>query len=144
MTPGEIEVEGGGALAALDCDLSGMPDQAPTLAALAAFADGETTIRNVAHLRIKESDRLAAIATELRRAGASVEELPDGLRIEGNPGLSAAPGSERVEVDTYDDHRIAMSMALVGLRRGGLSIRRPEVVAKSYPGFWADLVRIAR
>ncbi len=144
MTPQAIEVEGGGQLRALDCDLSGMPDQVPTLAALAAFADGETTIRNVAHLRIKESDRLAAIGTELRRAGASIEELPDGLRIEGKPDLSAAPGSRRVAVDTYDDHRIAMSMALVGLRRGGLSIRRPEVVAKSYPGFWADLEGIAR
>ena len=144
MTPQAIEVEGDGSLGALDCDLSGMPDQVPTLAALAAFAEGETTIRNVAHLRIKESDRLAAIGTELRRAGASVEELPDGLRIEGKPDLSAAPGSPRVAIEPYDDHRIAMSMALVGLRRGGLSIRCPEVVAKSYPGFWADFEGIAR
>jgi 3-phosphoshikimate 1-carboxyvinyltransferase len=139
MTPGQIEVEGDGRLRALDCDLSGMPDQVPTLAAVAAFARGVTTIRGVAHLRIKESDRLAAIGTELRRSGVPVEELKDGLRIEGNPALSAAPGSPRVAIDTYDDHRIAMSMALVGLRRGGLSIRRPAVVAKSYPGFWADL-----
>ena len=142
--PGEIEVEGDGSLSALDCDLSEMPDQVPTLAAVAAFADGVTAIRNVAHLRFKESDRQAAIGTELRRAGASVEELPDGLRIEGNPGLTAAPGSLRVAIDTYDDHRIAMSMALVGLRRGGLAIRHPAVVAKSYPGFWADLEGIAR
>lgn len=139
----EMEVEGDGRLRALDCDLSGMPDQVPTLAAVAAFAHGVTTIRNVAHLRIKESDRLAAIGTELRRSGASVEELPDGLRIEGNPALAATPGSPRVAIDTYDDHRIAMSMALVGLRRGGLAIRRPAVVAKSYPGFWADLEGIA-
>lgn len=141
--PGEIEVEGDGRLRSLDCDLSGMPDQVPTLAAVAAFAHGVTTIRNVAHLRIKESDRLAAIGTELRRSGVPVEELPDGLRIEGNPFLSAAPGAPRVLIDTYDDHRIAMSMALVGLRRGGLSIRRPAVVGKSYPGFWADLEGIA-
>lgn len=140
----EIRVEGGAALAALDCDLSSMPDQTPTLAAVAAFADGVTAIRNVAHLRIKESDRLAAVATELRRAGVTVDELEDGLRIEGNPGLSAAPGSPRIPVDTYDDHRIAMSMALVGLRRGGLSIRCPEVVDKSYPGFWRDLDGIRR
>ena len=140
----EIRVEGGGALAALDCDLSAMPDQVPTLAAVAAFANGTTWIRNVAHLRIKESDRLAAVATELRRAGATVDELEDGLRIEGNPGLAASPGSPRIPIDTYDDHRIAMSMALVGMRRGGLSIRRPEVVGKSYPGFWADLEEIRR
>ena len=140
----EIEVEGDGRLRALDCDLSGMPDQVPTLAAVAAFAQGVTSIRNVAHLRIKESDRLAAIGAELRRSGVPVEELPDGLRIEGNPGLTAAPGAPRVLIDTYDDHRIAMSMALVGLRRGGLSIRRPAVVAKSYPGFWADLEGMTR
>ncbi len=142
-TPGEIEVEGDGRLHALDCDLSSMPDQVPTLAAAASFARGVTSIRNVAHLRIKESDRLAAIATELRRSGVPVEEMSDGLRIEGNPDLTAVPGSPRVAIDTYDDHRIAMSMALVGLRRGGLAIRRPTVVAKSYPGFWADLEGIA-
>ena len=140
----EIQVEGGGALTAVDCDLSAMPDQVPTLAAVAVFANGTTWIRNVAHLRIKESDRLAAVATELRRAGATVDELEDGLRIEGNPGLVAPPRSPRVSIDTYDDHRIAMSMALVGMRRGGLSIRRPEVVGKSYPGFWADLEEIRR
>ena len=140
----EIQVEGGGALTAVDCDLSAMPDQVPTLAAVAAFANGTTWIRNVAHLRIKESDRLAAVATELRRAGATIDELEDGLRIEGNPGLVAPPRSPRVSIDTYDDHRIAMSMALVGMRRGRLSIRRPEVVCKSYPGFWADLEEIRR
>ena len=143
-TAGEIRVEDGGVLTALDCDLSAMPDQAPTLAAVAAFAEGTTRIRNVAHLRIKESDRLAAVATELRRAGVTVDELADGLRIEGDPGLAAPPGSPRVPVDAWDDHRIAMSMALVGLRRGGLSIRRPEVVGKSYPGFWRDLEEIRR
>lgn len=141
--PGEIEVEGDGRLHALDCDLSETPDQVPTLAAAASFAHGVTTIRNVAHLRIKESDRLAAIATELRRSGVPAEEMPDGLRIEGNPALTAAPGAPRLAIETYDDHRIAMSMALVGLRRGGLAIRRPAVVAKSYPDFWADLEEIA-
>lgn len=143
-TSEEIRVEAGAALTAVDCDLSAMPDQVPTLAAVAAFANGTTWIRNVAHLRIKESDRLAAVATELRRVGATIDELEDGLRIEGNPGLVAPPRSPRVSIDTYDDHRIAMSMALVGMRRGGLSIRHPEVVGKSYPGFWADLEEIRR
>ena len=138
----EIRVEGGGRLTSLDCDLSEMPDQVPTLATVAAFADGVTHIRNVAHLRIKESDRLAAMATELRRVGVSVDERPDGLSVVGDPGLAAPPDAPRVLIDTYDDHRIAMSMALVGLRRGGLSIRCPEVVAKSYPGFWRDLEAI--
>ncbi len=136
---GELRVRGTGALGALDADLAEMPDQVPTLAAVAAFADGVTSIRNVAHLRIKESDRLAAVASELGRAGVVVDEWPDGLRVVGNPSLVAPPGSPRVVAETYDDHRIAMSMALVGLRRGGLSIRHPEVVSKSYPGFWRDL-----
>ncbi len=143
-TEDEIRVEADGALTAVDCDLSAMPDQAPTLSAVAAFARGTTLIRNVAHLRIKESDRLAAVATELRRVGVAVDELADGLRIDGNPGLVAPPGSPRIPIDTYDDHRIAMSMALVGMRRGGLSIRRPRVVGKSYPGFWRDLEGIRR
>lgn len=139
-----IRVEADGALTAVDRDLSAMPDQVPTLAAAAAFADGTTRIRNVAHLRIKESDRLAAVATGLRRAGVAVAELADGLRIDGDPGLAASPGSARIPIDTWDDHRIAMSMTLVGLRRGGLSIRRPEVVDKSYPGFWRDISGIRR
>ncbi|MXZ39723.1 MAG: 3-phosphoshikimate 1-carboxyvinyltransferase [Holophagales bacterium] len=143
-TEEEIRVEADGYLNAVDCDLSAMPDQVPTLAAAAAFANGTTWIRNVAHLRIKESDRLAAVATELRRAGVAVDELADGLRIDGSPGLVAPPGAPRIPVRTYDDHRIAMSMALVGMRRGGLSIRRPEVVGKSYPGFWRDLSGIRR
>ena len=143
-TEEEIRVDADGTLTAVDCDLSALPDQVPTLAAMAAFGGGTTWIRNVAHLRIKESDRLAAVATELRRADVSVAELADGLRIDGNPGLTAPSGSPPVLIDTYDDHRIAMSMALVGLRRGGLSIRRPEVVGKSYPGFWGDLKGIRR
>jgi 3-phosphoshikimate 1-carboxyvinyltransferase len=128
----------GGALTAVDADLSDIPDQVPTLAALAPFARGTTHIRNVAHLRIKESDRLAAMAGELRRVGAEVEEGPDYLTI---PGIwsEATPPGQPVEIDSYGDHRIAMSMALVGLRRPGVRISAPEVVGKSYPGFWNDL-----
>lgn len=127
-----------GELVALDADLGDIPDQVPTLAALAPFARGTTTIRNVAHLRIKESDRLAAMATELRRAGAEVHELADGLVI---PGVWAAapPPSEPVTIDPHADHRIAMAMAIVGLRRPSLSIARPEVVSKSFPDFFAAL-----
>ncbi|HET9767555.1 MAG TPA: 3-phosphoshikimate 1-carboxyvinyltransferase [Thermoanaerobaculia bacterium] len=137
----ELRVAGVGALTAVDIDMASMPDQVPTLAALAPFARGTTTIRNVLHLRIKESDRLAAMACELRRADAEVEELADGLVI---PGIWADVATsdlprEPVIVDPHGDHRIAMSMALVGLRRPGLRIAHPEVVGKSYPRFWDDL-----
>jgi 3-phosphoshikimate 1-carboxyvinyltransferase len=138
---GALRVTGSGALAAVDADLAAMPDQVPTLAALAPFARGTTRIRNVPHLRLKESDRLAAMATELRRAGAEVEELADGLVI---PGVWADASPEAlprtpVVIETHGDHRIAMSMALVGLRRPALAVAEPEVVGKSYPGFWRDL-----
>ncbi|HYX24086.1 MAG TPA: 3-phosphoshikimate 1-carboxyvinyltransferase [Thermoanaerobaculia bacterium] len=131
----------GGELRGVKADLSGMPDQVPTLAALAPFAEGETLIHNVAHLRIKESDRLEAMATELEKLGADVREGRDSLWI---PGLwsAAEPPSATVHVDPRGDHRIAMSLALVGLRRPGVVIDHPEVVAKSYPGFWRDLLKI--
>lgn len=138
---GELRVAGGAALAAVDADLAAMPDQVPTLAALAPFARGTTAIRNVPHLRIKESDRLAAMAGELRRLGATVEELADGLVVPGK-WAAAPPGTvphEPVVVDAHGDHRIAMSLALVGLRRPGVRVAQPAVVAKSYPGFWDDL-----
>jgi 3-phosphoshikimate 1-carboxyvinyltransferase len=125
-------------LRALDVDMGGMPDQVPTLAALAPFLAGTTVIRNVAHLRIKESDRLSATATELARLGVPVEEREDALVVQGC-WHEAPPPMQPVAVDTYDDHRIAMSMALVGLRRQGVTIRDPGVVAKSYPNFWRDL-----
>lgn len=128
----------GGELRAIDADLEAMPDQVPTLAALAPFARGTTAIRNVPNLRVKESDRLAAMTSELRRAGATVEELPDGLII---PGVwaDAAPPETPVLAASWGDHRIAMAMALVGLRRPGLSVAEPAVVGKSYPDFWRDL-----
>ncbi|HVS14658.1 MAG TPA: 3-phosphoshikimate 1-carboxyvinyltransferase [Thermoanaerobaculia bacterium] len=129
----------GGRLRAVDVDFSSLPDQVPTLAALACFADGTTHIRNVAHLRWKESDRLGAVALEFRESGFSIEEAPDALRIVGRPtGADTRP----VVVDSHDDHRIAMSLALVGLRRPGLAVAAPGVVAKSYPGFWRDLATL--
>ncbi|MFL6194950.1 MAG: 3-phosphoshikimate 1-carboxyvinyltransferase [Thermoanaerobaculia bacterium] len=128
-------------LRGVKADLSNMPDQVPTLAALAPFARGETLIHNVAHLRIKESDRLEAMATELKKLGADAREGRDSLWL---PGLWALdePPSDPVHVDPHGDHRIAMSLALVGLRRPGVVIDHPEVVAKSYPGFWRDFAKI--
>ncbi len=125
-----------GAIRGVDVDLGEMPDTAPTLAVLAVFADGPTRIRNVANLRIKESDRIAALATELQRIGAEVEIHADGLTV--IPAKSPCAAA----IDTYDDHRIAMSFALAGLRLDGVTIRDAECVAKTYPRFFEDWERM--
>ncbi|MDH3744027.1 MAG: 3-phosphoshikimate 1-carboxyvinyltransferase, partial [Acidobacteriota bacterium] len=132
-----LEVESGGPLLALERDMSALPDQVPTLAALAPFAKGTTRITRVAHLRLKESDRLTGMAVALRRAGAEVIEEPDGLVI---PGVWAeqAPPTTDVTLDPRDDHRLAMSFAVLGLGRPGITVSEPEAVGKSYPGFWED------
>lgn len=115
-------------------DLNDLPDQAQTLAVLALAADGPVEIQRVANLRIKETDRLRALATELRKFGAVVEERSDALRI-----VPPAAPPERVEVDTYGDHRMAMAFALAGARWPGVTIREPACVSKTYPGFFDDL-----
>jgi 3-phosphoshikimate 1-carboxyvinyltransferase len=99
------------------------------------FAEGPTTITGVAHIRHKETDRIGDLARELRKLGATVEEFADGLRI--------VPGTlHGAEIDTYDDHRMAMSLALPGLRVPGVVIRNPQCTAKTYPGFFHDLERL--
>jgi 3-phosphoshikimate 1-carboxyvinyltransferase len=129
-----ITVEGG-PLHGIDVGMSDISDTVMTLAAVACFAEGSTTIRNVAHIRHKETDRLTALATELRRLGAEVEEFTDGLTIRPCPLTGA-------EVRTYNDHRMAMSGALVGLRVPGVTILNPACVGKTYPGFFADLEQL--
>jgi 3-phosphoshikimate 1-carboxyvinyltransferase len=123
----------GVALRGIDVDMNDISDTVMTLAAVACFAEGPTTIRNVAHIRHKETDRIAALATELRRIGASVEERADGLTINPAPLHGAV-------VETYNDHRMAMSLALVGLKIPGVVIDNPACVAKTYPRFFEDLV----
>jgi len=113
-------------------DLGGMPDMVPTLAAMAAMRPGRTVITNVPHLRIKESDRLAALATELKKIGVRAEEREDGLVIEGDNPYGA-------EIETYNDHRIAMSFAVLGLVVPGIRINNAGCVDKSFPGFWGEL-----
>jgi len=132
-----IEVSGEKKLKAIDADLNHIPDAAMTAAVLALFAEGPSVIRNVASWRVKETDRLAAMATELRKLGAQVEEGPDFLKI-------APPASirEGVLVDTYDDHRMAMSFSLAAL--GGVSVRinDPQCVAKTFPDYFERFASI--
>jgi 3-phosphoshikimate 1-carboxyvinyltransferase len=110
-------------------DLNPLPDAALALAVVALFADAPTVIENVANLRIKETDRLAALETELRRMGARAEAGPDWLRVEPGPLRGA-------EIETYDDHRMAMSFSLAGLRVPGMVIRDPGCVSKTWPNFF--------
>ena len=122
-------------LRGIDVDMNAISDTVMTLAAVACFAEGPTTIRNVAHIRHKETDRITALATELRKVGAEVDEFPDGLTITPKPLHGAV-------IETYNDHRMAMSMSLIGLKIPGIVIQNPGCVAKTYPGFFADLDRL--
>ena len=112
--------------------MNDFPDAVLALAVVALFADGETRIRNVANLRIKETDRLAALETELRRLGADAQASADSLTI--RPG--ALHGAE---IATYDDHRMAMAFALAGLRVPGVVILDPGCVSKTWPDYFAVL-----
>jgi 3-phosphoshikimate 1-carboxyvinyltransferase len=130
VTSGEegLTVEGG-VLQGIEADMAAMPDLVPTLAVLAAFAQGETVISGTAHLRHKESDRLHAVAAELRKLGIAARETADGLVIPGGRPQGAV-------IDTYQDHRLAMSFAVAGLKAPGMIIKDPDCVAKSFPEFW--------
>jgi 3-phosphoshikimate 1-carboxyvinyltransferase len=126
-----VRVAGPEHLKPVDLDMNKMPDMVPTLAVLAAFARGQSRIRNVAHLRVKESDRLKVVALELGKFGAPVQELSDGLVIEG--GHVRSP---RDRIEAHNDHRIAMAFAVAGLLTEGVEIDGAESVAKSFPAFW--------
>ncbi|MEQ8170489.1 MAG: 3-phosphoshikimate 1-carboxyvinyltransferase [Candidatus Eremiobacterota bacterium] len=119
-------------LRGIEIDMNKMPDTVQTLAVVASFAEGETVIKNVSNLRIKETDRLEALAVELSKTGISVMETEDGLVIKGGHHKGA-------EIDTCDDHRMAMSFALMGLRIPGIKIKKPFCVNKSFPEFWEKL-----
>jgi 3-phosphoshikimate 1-carboxyvinyltransferase len=127
----------GRAARGIEIDMNAISDTVPTLAVVALFAAGETAIRNVAHIRDKETDRISDLVRELRRLGGAVEERPDGLIIRPAP-LHAA------RLQTYDDHRMAMSLALAGLRVDGVEIEDPGCVAKTFPGYWRALGSLAR
>jgi 3-phosphoshikimate 1-carboxyvinyltransferase len=117
-------------------DMGDIPDMVPTLAVLSAVRRGRTVIRNAAHLRIKESNRLEAMARELARTGIRAEETEDGLIITGGNPRGA-------EIETYNDHRIAMSFAMLGLAAPGIRIRDGGCVKKSFPGFWEEMGKLS-
>lgn len=122
-------------LRGVDVDMNAISDTVQTLAAVALFAEGPTNIRGVGHIRFKETDRIGDLAAELRKLGALVDERADGLTITPAPLRPA-------EIETYNDHRMAMSLALVGLRRPGVVILDPQCTAKTYPRFFEDLRRL--
>jgi len=126
-----VEVQGG-ELDGIEIDMNEMPDLVPTLAVTAAFAHGRTVIQNIRHLRLKESDRIHALALELSKMGIRVNEREDGLEIEGGRPHGA-------EIETYDDHRMAMSFAIAGLAVPGIRIKGERCVDKSFPEFWETL-----
>ena len=135
--PDGVRVTGTGKnLIGVDVAMNEMPDLVPTLAAIAPFCSSPTRIREVSFIRHHESDRLRAVATELHRLGASVHEYEDGMLIE--PSRIGAG-----TVETYDDHRIAMAFAVIGLKTAGIRIRNPGCVSKTYPDFFRDLARLS-
>ncbi|NJL31172.1 MAG: 3-phosphoshikimate 1-carboxyvinyltransferase [Phycisphaerales bacterium] len=131
---------GGTKLQGIEIDLNDMPDMAQTLAVTALFAQGPTTIRNVGNLRVKETDRLAALQTELRKFGAKADIDGDDLRIE--PAEEIKVPAEGV--DTYNDHRMAMSFTVAGLKVPGVKINDPGCVGKTFPGFFEYVDKLGK
>lgn len=132
----ELTVSAGGSLHGIDVDMADISDTAQTLAAVAVFADSPTRVRGIGFIRGKETDRVAAVVTELCRAGIDAVEDEDGFTI--HPGV---PRPTRFA--TYEDHRMAMSLSLLGLRSPGIEIADPGCVAKTYPDFFTDLARLS-
>lgn len=134
--PDGIEVRGTGRLSGMDLDMNATPDIAPTLCALAPFASGPVDIRNVAVLRLHETDRIAALKTELNKLGVRVETRADGLTV--YPASHIRPAA----LDAYDDHRMAMSLSLIGLKIPGITINDPACVAKTFPTYFDVLEKV--
>ena len=139
ITYGENHITAGkaGKLKAIDLDCNHIPDAAMTLAILALFADGTTSLRNIASWRVKETDRIAAMATELRKVGAIVEEGADYISI--TPPVQLIPNAV---IDTYDDHRMAMCFSLVALGNVPIVINDPNCVAKTFPNYFTEFKKL--
>ena len=127
----------GRALTAVDMDMNHIPDAAMTIATTALFANGTTTIRNIFNWRVKETDRLTAMATELRKVGAEVEEGEDYISITPPKSLKHA------EIDTYNDHRVAMCFSLVALSETPVTINDPKCTAKTFPDYFDKLAQVS-
>jgi 3-phosphoshikimate 1-carboxyvinyltransferase len=127
----EVNAPADGRLKAVDLDCNHIPDAAMTLAVAALFADGTTTLRNIASWRIKETDRIAAMATELRKMGATVDEDADTIRITPPVQIKYAA------IDTYDDHRMAMCFSLAAFGGAGVRINDPGCVVKTFPDYFS-------
>jgi len=130
-----VEVQGR-KLHGIEMDMNAMPDLVPTLAVTAAFVSDKTVIQNIGHLRFKESDRIHAVTAELGKMGIRSKSGEDWLEVEGGKPHGA-------EIETYDDHRLAMSFAVAGLATPGMKIRGEECVNKSFPGFWEELKKLS-
>ena len=135
-----------GRLRAFDADFNHIPDAAMTLAILALFADGPSTLRNIASWRVKETDRIAAMATELRKLGATVEEGADFLKVAPPPAAGKVKPALTLyaAIDTYDDHRMAMCFSLASLGGVPVRIHEPDCVAKTFPDYFREFARIVR
>jgi 3-phosphoshikimate 1-carboxyvinyltransferase len=132
-----VVISGIGSLHGVDVAMNSMPDMVPTLAAIAPFASSPTRIREVGFIRYHESDRLRALATELRRLGATVADYDDGIAIQPS---RLAPAT----IETYHDHRIAMSFAIAGLKLPGVKIKDPACVSKTFPDFFDRLAELTK
>lgn len=160
MGPNWMEARGpaGGRLRAIDLDCNHIPDAAMTLAVVALFAEGTTTLRNIASWRVKETDRIAAMATELRKLGATVEEGADFIRITGRGMWDQAGSGDATStlnpashilhpaegIDTYDDHRMAMCFSLAAFGGMGVRINDPKCVAKTFPDYFEHFMKIVQ
>ena len=131
FAPNSITVSGK-ATRGIDIDMGNISDTVQTLASVALFVEGPTTIRNVAHNRVKETDRIGNLVIELRKLGIQIDEREDGLTIHAGPINGAT-------FETYDDHRMAMSFALIGLKQPGIEVENPGCVSKTYPRYFEDL-----
>jgi 3-phosphoshikimate 1-carboxyvinyltransferase len=132
-----------GTLRAIDLDCNHIPDAAMTLGVAALFAEGTTTLRNIASWRVKETDRIAAMATELRKVGATVEEGADYIRITP-PASRPSILNPQSGIDTYDDHRMAMCFSLAAFGGAGIRINDPNCVAKTFPNYFAEFAKVTQ
>jgi len=138
-----INIKGPQTLKSLDeTDMNETPDLVMTFAILAVFTQGKTVIKNIASLRVKESDRIKALENEIKKLGVDIKTGQDFIEITGKPELIANPPTENIFIETYNDHRIAMAFGIIKDLIPNMEIENPNCVKKSYPSFWTDLIQL--